>query len=417
MIKPLDIHLDTEAGLATDIPPEQACLRVTTETGALRSPSHSCVLPPSNLVSSAPCCVGRAACPRCESGAKSLSPRPLFGLGNAPALPSLLAKPVAFVLAAKLQTCVPLPTLLKPLGVGAPRMLKSNSIQRMANQVATGLITQKAKMPTTRECHVKSASLLTHMYVALLSVLMGATDGLSLGSIIFPHDDNHPNKEYRSLGMSLGLLTAFVCNFASCMTSQIPHAVSGAVMPAIPLMAAYFQTFGTENCATVMVAIPLITVCVGLLTIASGYFKTQELVKACPFAVFGGFIATMGVQLLQLSLNVAYGKFKTVTSLGPDGLGAFADLAFWKFAGAPALVACFVFLAPRILPDKSLSFLMPCSLFLLTLVFYLVMFLQGGSIDGAREEGWLFDLMCRRPAAFTFSRYGACTTVKQFDGS
>ena len=279
MIKPLDIHLDTEAGLATDIPPEQACLRVTTETGALRSPSHSCVLPPSNLVSSAPCCVGRAACPRCESGAKSLSPRPPFGLGNAPALPSLLAKPVAFVLAAKLQTCVPLPTLLKPLGVGAPRMLKSNSIQRMANQVATGLITQKAKMPTTRECHVKSASLLTHMYVALLSVLMGATDGLSLGSIIFPHDDNHPNNEYRSLGMSLGLFTAFVCNFASCVTSQIPHAVGGAVMPIIPLMAAYFQTFGTENCATVMVAIPLITVCVGLLTIASGYFKLRNLSK------------------------------------------------------------------------------------------------------------------------------------------
>ena len=279
-------------------------------------------------------------------------------------------------------------------------MLKSNSIQRMANQVATGLITQKAKMPTTRECHVKSASLLTHMYVALLSVLMGATDGLSLGSIIFPHDDNHPNNEYRSLGMSLGLFTAFVCNFASCVTSQIPHAVGGAVMPIIPLMAAYFQTFGTENCATVMVAVPLITVCVGLLTIASGYFKTQELVKACPFAVFGGFIATMGVQLLQLSLNVAYGKFKTVTSLGPDGLGAFADLAFWKFAGAPALVACFVFLAPRILPDKSLSFLMPCSLFLLTLVFYLVMFLQGGSIDGAREEGWLFDV--QTPSGFHF---------------
>lgn len=388
-------------------------------------------LPPDDDVDRAPFRPGRASRPRCESGSDiaeassrprcesgtdifeaSSRPRGESGTdifeasplrnhsrgnlmpGDAFASTSLPAHPVGAVPSVKLEKPMPVPRLLTPLGAGAEKMARRNSGRDIANLVAMGSISQKPKMKHLEKNSIaEQASLLKYVYVALLSVLMGATDGLSLGSIIFPHDDDHPNNEYRSLGMSLGLFTAFVSNFASCMTSQIPHAVGGAVMPAIPLMAEYFAGFGTENCATVMVAIPLMTSCVGLMMIASGYFQIQELVKACPFIVFGGFIATTGVQLLQFSLSMVYGKFKTVTSTGPDGLAVLFEPAFWRLAGPPALAASFVFLAPRVLPSKKgLAFLMPCCLVFLTLGFYVALFFQGGSIDDAREAGWLFDV-------------------------
>eukprot|EP00930_Biecheleria_cincta_P013287 TRINITY_DN11924_c0_g4_i3.p1 TRINITY_DN11924_c0_g4~~TRINITY_DN11924_c0_g4_i3.p1 ORF type:complete len:1002 (+),score=156.41 TRINITY_DN11924_c0_g4_i3:136-3141(+) len=378
---PLDIQLDAEVFAGETR--ESGALSPSRFHGVAADASVDCVPSKSSAA--------RASRPRCESGAdasETPSPRVLFPLS-----PRLQAHPFPDSPAANLENQEKIRRLLTPLGVGARSKVRRSSGQHIANLVAMGPISQKTKMKTIqRNSNAEPASLLKYIYVALLSVLMGATDGLSLGSIIFPHDDAHPNNEYRSLGMSLGLFTAFVSNFASCLTSQIPHAVGGAVMPAIPLMAAYFEGFGTENCATVMIAIPFMTSCIGLMTIASGYFQIQELVKACPFIVFGGFIATTGIQLLQFSLSMVYGKFKTVTSTGPDGLSVLAEPAFWKFAGPPALVASLVFLVPRMLPGRGLTFLMPCSLFFLTIAFYLALFLQGGSIADARQSGWLFDV-------------------------
>merc|ERR1719207_350833 len=98
-------------------------------------------------------------------------------------------------------------------------------------------------------------------------------------------------------------------------------------------MASFFSTLGAENCATVMVAMPLMTILSGILTYVVGMIGVQDIVKACPFIVFGGFIAGTGAQLLEFSLNMMYPKFETFKSLGPEGLGAFLEQEFWIFCG------------------------------------------------------------------------------------
>ena len=100
----------------------------------------------------------------------------------------------------------------------------------------------------------------------------------------------------------MGLLSMLVSNVAAYFTSQFPHSVGGTVLPVIPIMATYFAVLGPENCPTVMFAMPLITVICGALTVLVGRFGgVQDLVKACPFVVFGGFIAGCGAQLLEFA--------------------------------------------------------------------------------------------------------------------
>ena len=88
----------------------------------------------------------------------------------------------------------------------------------------------------------QGSSALRNFVIALFAVFLGATDGLALGSIIFPYSDAVPNSEYRALGMSMGLLSMLVGNVSGYLLSQFPHAVAGAILPVVPIMAASGET-------------------------------------------------------------------------------------------------------------------------------------------------------------------------------
>lgn len=200
--------------------------------------------------------------------------------------------------------------------------------------------------------------------------------------------------------MSMGLLTAFVVNLVGCFTSQFPHAVGGLVMPVVPILAAYFQQLGPENCSTIMVFLPLMTILCGLLTYVMGIIGVQDIIKACPFVVFGGFIAGTGAQLLEYSLNMMYPKFTSFTRLGSDGLGAFLDGEFWLLCGPGVAAALVVFLVPRLNPSGKHTFLLPAGMLALTAAFYAGLLATGTSAEEARAQGWLFDVQAPRSLDF-----------------
>eukprot|EP00913_Durusdinium_trenchii_P002867 g2654.t2 len=68
-------------------------------------------------------------------------------------------------------------------------------------------------------------------FAALVACFMGATDGLSLGGLLFPSSPTYPNHDYQALGMSIGLLTTLVANAGSLMGSEIKFGVAGASIP------------------------------------------------------------------------------------------------------------------------------------------------------------------------------------------
>ncbi|CAK0794766.1 unnamed protein product [Prorocentrum cordatum] len=234
-----------------------------------------------------------------------------------------------------------------------------------------------------------ASPLLRDFAAAIFAVGLGATDGLSLGSIAFPHSAEHPNTEYRSLGMSMGLLSMVVSNVAGCFTSQFPHAVGGAVLPVVPIMASYFNRLGPEQCATVMFAMPLMTTICGLLTIAIGHIGVLDIVKSCPFVVFGGFIAGTGAQLLEYALNLLCSDFVRFTDAA--SWRAMLTWRFWRLVGPSAVLASVVFLLPRHVTARDTSFLLPQALITMAAVFYLVLFVSHTTIESARSQEYLFD--------------------------
>jgi len=229
--------------------------------------------------------------------------------------------------------------------------------------------------------------------ISLFAVFLGATDGIALGSILFPHSADHPNADYKRCGMALGLLTSAVANIVACARSQLPSAVSGVVLPVMPILAAYFQqSLGPEHCATVMLIIPLLTLLCGLLTYLVGLVGVQDVVRACPFVVFGGFIAGTGAQLLQFSLNMMYPPFESFTAGGSSGVAALLSVECWLYCAPGVIVAVGVFLLPRLRPNAEFTFLLPAAVAALAASFYLVLMAFGVSVADARAQGWLFDV-------------------------
>ena len=91
---------------------------------------------------------------------------------------------------------------------------------------------------------------------------MGACDGVSLGSVIFPSSPDRPNHEYRALGMSIGLLTTFMANLGSLVGSGFDFAAGGALIPTIVVLASYFKgdpALGPAQCPTIYVMLVVAT--------------------------------------------------------------------------------------------------------------------------------------------------------------
>jgi hypothetical protein len=73
------------------------------------------------------------------------------------------------------------------------------------------------------------------------------------------------------------------------------------------------------------VALPLITFFSAALLYGAGCIGIQPSVQACPFAVFGGFFAGTGVQLLQYGLTLMHPDFVSFVAAGDTGVAGLFD--------------------------------------------------------------------------------------------
>jgi MFS superfamily sulfate permease-like transporter len=229
--------------------------------------------------------------------------------------------------------------------------------------------------------------------VSFLCTFMGAADGLSLGGLVFPADADHPNTEFKHLGMCLGLLTALIANLTMALGSGFRFAVGGAIIPMVAVMADFFKSIGPAEPETILVAIGLVTLLTGVLFLISGSgVPVQEVVDNCPYVVFGGFLAGTGVLLLNFGFNLMLPEFTSVLDFGPTGVRLLFTIAGGKLIWAPVAGALAVFFIDRweLAPSCIAHFVLPITMLVVAVGFYMVLFVSGVTLDEAREGGWLF---------------------------
>eukprot|EP00929_Paragymnodinium_shiwhaense_P078914 TRINITY_DN40957_c0_g1_i1.p1 TRINITY_DN40957_c0_g1~~TRINITY_DN40957_c0_g1_i1.p1 ORF type:complete len:821 (-),score=97.35 TRINITY_DN40957_c0_g1_i1:29-2491(-) len=218
---------------------------------------------------------------------------------------------------------------------------------------------------------------------ALLSAFLSVTGGVSLGSIVFPADADHPNANFQVAGMQIGLLAATASSWVAYATSDVICGVPGGIFPpVIVLGSTYFKSIGPEYPHTIIFLLPLITFLQGVLLYLVARLPLENIVKGIPYIVFCGFLSGTGIVCIQSGLEMAANSTKM------------SDVRFWAMSThwlPPLLAASVVYMCQQFkVPMKELLF--PLSLLLLAICFYAVVWGCTGAVDleALRDQGFLY---------------------------
>lgn len=142
---------------------------------------------------------------------------------------------------------------------------------------------------------------------------------------------------------------------------------------------------GTPETAfnTVVATIVLSTIISGLIFILIGQLKLGNIVKYIPYPVIGGFLAGTGWLLFKGSFSVMSGVGLDFANLAPLFSGD--TLKLWL----PGII--FGFALILILNRFSHFLVLPSIVISAIVVFYIILFTTGVSIDEAISQGWLLE--------------------------
>lgn len=241
------------------------------------------------------------------------------------------------------------------------------------------------------------SSFAANLIGATLSCFLTATGGISLGTVIFP-----PNvdPQWLTIGMNVGLLTAFVANAVLSLRTNLPVAVGGTLIPAITVLSEFMNSeIGPTEPDTVLAALAVNTFCFGVLVFLAGKVGVNSLVKSCPYAVFVGFLGYTGLSLLVYSVQIVDPKFSDIAD--GDSYESLFHKTSMKQVSPPVLVAVAVAMLKRDWSWKPQwmarldAYLVPIVALCMTGTFYATIYWTSSSTDDvlriARSEGWVFD--------------------------
>ncbi len=221
----------------------------------------------------------------------------------------------------------------------------------------------------------------------------GLVTGISLimvcvafGTMIFSGDLS----PYVSRGIGFMLFGSVVYVLVTALFSSL-HAVSSTVQdnPAAIMAVIAVAITGTaglsprEKYVTLVAALTLTALITGILLWLLGVFKQGNLVRYIPYPVVGGFLAGVGMLLVQGAISVMAG-----VNVSPTELDAFTHARYLQKWLPGMIFAVLTLLALR---RFNHSLLLPGILVGAVVVFYLVLLVTGTSIAEAKAEGWLLD--------------------------
>jgi sulfate permease, SulP family len=189
----------------------------------------------------------------------------------------------------------------------------------------------------------------------------------------------------RGIGMVLATtsISSIVIGFLSSSTGVIAQIQESPIVVIVAAVSAISVPLADSPALlpTVLVLIAFITLSTGIVLVLIGTFKLSALVRYLPYPVMGGFLAGTGVLLLQGSIGIMADYPITVANL-PILLGG-EQLLLW-LPGVLFGIAIFVGMR-RI--QHAMTF--PAILISGVVIFYILIFVSGLSIEEATSRGFL----------------------------
>ncbi|MGB1110048.1 MAG: SulP family inorganic anion transporter, partial [Gammaproteobacteria bacterium] len=223
------------------------------------------------------------------------------------------------------------------------------------------------------------------LVAGLLGGLMASLTAISYASLVF----SGPLAAYAAQGISLGIFSAMVLGLCLTWLGSFPGTIvipqpRIAPLSLLVVSAATIpygvQLSGDELFYTVLASLCIAAAFTGLVLLVLGIFKAGRFVRFVPYPVVGGFLAGAGWLLVA-------GAFKLMTSK-PFGMEvAQASVGESLMVLVPGILLALTWI---LLLRRGAHYLAsPTTLLGGMLLFYLVLFLVGGDLDSAFEQGLL----------------------------
>lgn len=232
---------------------------------------------------------------------------------------------------------------------------------------------------------LQPARLVPTLTAGLITGVLLVIYAISMAALIF----TGPLVEFIPIGIGLTLFTAIVVAIIVALTNSMPGIVimpqdSPAIILAMmaSAIAAQIPVSDPALLPTVIMALAMTTVVVGIVYFLLGTFKLGNLIRFIPYPVVGGFLAGTGYLLAQGAFNVMTDQFVSLANL--SALLMPTMVVRW-------LPGCSIGVALVVLLRRYNNvFIMPGIIVGSTLAFYLTLGLTQTPISSAQDLGLLF---------------------------
>lgn len=209
---------------------------------------------------------------------------------------------------------------------------------------------------------------------------------ISFAALIFSGPMSHLTA--RGAGLTLagalivGVITSFYSSFKSMISlpEDAPVAIFSGAAAIIAAQAAFKNG---DIFITIVMALILSTLLTAVLMLIVARFRLADFFRYIPYPVIGGFLAGSGWLLVIGGLEVMLGSSLDLTNLG---LLLAPDLLLLWLPGTT--LAIFIFCLQRKFSHYAI---LPAALITGVIIFHLVLYFSGLSLDQARENGLLFE--------------------------
>jgi sulfate permease, SulP family len=247
-------------------------------------------------------------------------------------------------------------------------------------------------LPTTIPTGSASPKLGAAIVAGSLSGLVTLTYSVSYAALIFKGS----LLDRLDLGIGMALISAIVVAFVVALQSSFRFAIAGPDSNASAILALMASAIvagassDEEALSTVVMALALSSLFVGVTLFSIGRLKLGYLVRYIPFPVLGGFLAGTGWLITKGAFSVMTGQ-----SFGFNNLDVLLQWK-WQILWLPGLglAICMMLVMSRfkhylVFPSLILGGM---------LLSHLVLWLLGVSMQDAVQQGWLYRPFAREPS-------------------
>ncbi|KAL7542533.1 hypothetical protein ACHAXR_011871 [Thalassiosira sp. AJA248-18] len=290
------------------------------------------------------------------------------------------------------------PLLRKFSGVGGDPTLASSHSPSLNTPILDD-VEGKIGPPTLESKDIakqKNESFIYYIVYALVNSIMCVPCLYGYASVIFSHSVFQPHINALS---KLVILSSVVHQFCFSIFSSLPFSIGQVQDAGLIFLSAMSHRIATsiltgkgdddddddvveEVVSTTIVLLGLSTASLGAVLILAGKFRVADAVAYLPLPVVGGYLAFIGYFCLEAGVALCIG---TTIMKPTDWAKLFhAQSLLLSFPGI--LSGLFLTFVARKCSDEAM---LPLSMIAIPVIFYLVLFIHGLSIEDAREGGWV----------------------------